>query len=272
MDQEQQKSNLNGLHAIAYCRVSTDDKGQTVATQERDIRAWADRYGVVIDNIYSDKGKSGDSYPRPGLSMAIVEINASSTASLLVAYDQSRLSRNENQDLPKIKTALKPGAVIRYAVYGDADPDNLGVQIVQAVKAVTNKQELTDLSIRTSKGLETRRAQGKHIGRPAKVIITDHPETLPAGVIQVADGTATLGTPDDKREERQRVYRGYVRGTKVLTKTEVLNYARLGWTPYRVSKYLGISPASFIRLMDKDHANIYDEYRAILAQVKGASA
>ena len=273
MDVEQQnKGPLDGLHAIAYCRVSTADKGQTVATQQRLIKEWADRYGVVIEQVFNDIGKSGDQYPRPGLSMAILELNASPTASILVSKDQSRLSRNEGQDLPKIKAVLKQGARIYYSDYGDTDPNNLGLRVTQAVKGVMNNEELTVLSDRTKKGMDTRKRAGKHIGRPAKVIITDHPETLPTGIIQKPDGSITDGCPDDKREERQRIYKGYARGTKVLSTEDVLNYARLGWTPYKVSKYLGISPASFIRLMDKDHADIYDEYRAILAQVKGASA
>ena len=270
MAEVEKKSTLDGLHAIGYCRVSTSDHTQTVATQQRQINEWAERMGVTIDAVYSDNGRHGDEYPRPGLAMALVELGASPTASILVSYDQSRLSRNEGEDLPKIKSTLKPGAIIRYVVYGDEDPDNLGIKLTQAIKAVTNNDELKVLSDRTKHGLKTRKDAGKHIGRPAKVVITDHPETLPAGLIQKRDGTITKGTPEELKDDRQRIYRPAPRGTRVLTKSEVLNYARLGYTPYKVAGMLGISPASFIRLMDKDHANIYDEYRQILASVKGA--
>lgn len=266
-----ENSVLNGLHAIAYCRVSTNDKGQTVKTQEREIRAWAERYGVVVDAWHSDIGKSGDMWPRPGLAMAITDLNISASAVILVAYSQSRLTRNASEDLPQIKRLLKAGALIRYAEYGDDDPDTLGAKMRDVVTATIDSAELDRLHDRTRKGMETRKRAGQHVGRPAKVVICDNPETLPKGLIQERDGTVTAGT-DPNDEDRQRHYKPYARGTIVLTKSEVLNYARLGWAPYKVSKILGISPASFIRLMDKDHADIYDQYREILAEVKGVKA
>lgn len=268
---EKPKSTLNGLHAIAYTRVSTKDKGQTIKTQENHIKQWADTYGVTIDAWFSDVGKSGDEWPRPQLSMAILTLNLSPSAVILVSYSQSRLTRNASEDLPEIKKLLKDGALIRYSEYGDDDPDTLGSKMRDAVTATIDSAELDRLHERTRAGMETRKKAGKHIGRPAKVIITDNPGALLKGVVQERDGTLTKGT-DPNAEDRQRHYKPYPRGTKILTKSEVLNYARMGWTPYKVSKILGISPASFIRIMSSEDVDIYDEYRAILAQVKGASA
>ncbi len=272
MTESEINSTLNGLHAIAYTRISTNDKGQTTKTQKRDIEQWAEKYGVTIDQWFSDEGKSGDMWPRPGLSMAITSLNISPSAVILVSYSQSRLTRNASEDLPQIKALLKQGALIRYSQYGDDDPNSLGARMRDTVTGVIDSDELTRIHERTRKGMETRKANGQHVGRPAKVVICDNPETLPKGLVQERDGTVTPGPDLNDGDERKRHYKPYPRGTKVLTKSEVLNYARLGWTPYRVSKILGISPASFIRLMDKDHADIYDEYKAILAQVKGVSA
>lgn len=134
-------SALEGMHAIGYCRVSTDpeDKGQTVETQKRQINEWAERYGVEIDDIYADEGISGGTWPRPMLSMAIMSL-VNSPASFLVCYDQSRLTRDAPAHLSQIKKALQ-GKVIRYVTDGDTDPDNLGIRIVSAIKAETDKEE-----------------------------------------------------------------------------------------------------------------------------------
>lgn len=263
------ESKLKDLHAVGYARVSTKDHTQTVKTQIRLIEEWAQKYGVIIDGIRYDQGKSGDMYPRPGLAMAICDL-ADSKASILVCTEQSRLTRNAPEDLAKIKKALPEGVIIRYTPYGDTDPDNIGVQIMDAVKGVTDNKELEDLHKRTKNGMDTRKRAGKHIGRPAKVVITDDPDKLPRGLIQQADGTRTPGTDLTKEDdERQRVYKGYARGTNVLTTSHVLSFAQKGLSMYKVSKLLGISPASFSRLLHD--AKIYDEYQAIYSQVKGVA-
>lgn len=247
-------SALKDMHAIGYCRVSTDpeDKGQTVETQKRQINEWADRYGVIIDDFFSDEGVSGGTWPRPNLSMAILTL-VNSPASILVCYDQSRLTRDAPAHLPQIKKLLN-GKVIRYVVDGDTDPDNLGVRIVSAIKGETDKEERRVLHDKTSAGMETRRAQGIHIGRPSKIVITDDPSKLPKGKVQAKDGTYT-----DKWH--------IPRGTRVYSKQQVLSWARQGWSAHKVAtELLGVSTSSFIRMMTD--AGIYGEYKQILQEVK----
>lgn len=247
-------SALEGMHAIGYCRVSTDpeDKGQTVETQKRQINEWAERYGVEIDGIYADEGISGGTWPRPMLSMAIMSL-VNSPASFLVCYDQSRLTRDAPAHLSQIKKALQ-GKVIRYVTDGDADPDNLGIRIVSAIKAETDKEERRVLHDKTKAGMATRKAQGKHIGRPSKVIITDDPDKVPKGQIQARDGTLT---------DKMRV----PRGTVVYSKEQALNWARLGWSAnYTAHNVLRMSTSSFIAMMKK--AGIYEEYKQILKEAK----
>lgn len=247
-------SALEGMHAIGYCRVSTDpeDKGQTVETQKRQINEWAERYGVEIDDIYADEGISGGTWPRPMLSMAIMSL-VNSPASFLVCYDQSRLTRDAPAHLSQIKKALQ-GKVIRYVTDGDTDPDNLGIRIVSAIKAETDKEERRVLHDKTKAGMETRKAQGKHIGRPSKVIITDDPDKVPKGKIQARDGTLT---------DKSRV----PRGTVIYSKEQALNWARLGWSAnYTAHNVLRMSTSSFIAMMKK--AGIYEEYKQILKEVK----
>ena len=247
-------SALKDMHAIGYCRVSTDpeDKGQTVETQKRQINEWAQRYGVIIDAVFSDEGISGGTWPRPNLSMAILTL-VNSPASILVCRDQSRLTRDAPAHLPQIKKLLQ-GKVIRYTVDGDRDTEDLGSQMESAVRGVIDKEERRKLKENTKNGMRTRKEQGKHIGRPSKIVITDEPEKLPRGKVQAKDGTFT-----DKMH--------IPRGTRIYTKQQVLGWARQGWSAHKVAtELLGVSTSSFIRMMDE--AQIYTEYRAILKEVK----
>lgn len=226
---------LSGLHAVAYARVSTDDKGQDTGVQIDAINKWADANGVIIDRAVCED-VSGAVWPRQGLSDAIVTL-VTSGASMLVCYDQSRLTRNAPEHLPLIKQLLG-SKVIRYVVNGDADPDSIGVRLVNSIKAETDKEERHVLSEKTKLGLYHRRdVLNKHIGRPARVIIADDTDGFKTGLIT------------DK--------------TILLKPSKVLAFASQGWTPcYVAQKLLDIPPCTFIRELRR--SGVYDDYYKIL--------
>ena len=236
-------SDLEGMHAIGYCRVSTDDKGQTTAQQKEEIIKWASAHGVVMDGIY-EEDVSGTVFPRPALSLALVTV-ATTSASMLVCYDQSRLTRDADAHLPLIKQMLG-NKVIRYVVNGDLDPDNMATQIIDHIKGITNKEERKVLSVKTSLKLQhLRDIEGVHVGRPAVIVITDDLTKYPKGYISTEGKTKTL----------------------VYKPEQVLQFARSGWTPcYVAIKILRIPPATFNRALEK--AGLTEEYRSILKEVR----
>lgn len=240
---------LKGLHAVGYCRVSTDDMGQTNETQKRLIDQWAQAQGVIIDAYYMDE-LSGGIFPRPQLASALVML-ATSPASMLVCYDQSRLTRNAPEHLPLINQMLG-NKVIRYVTNGDMAPDTLGVRIINAIKGETDKDERLKLHKRTSDALQTRINNGQHVGRPATIIITADASAYPRGLIASSEGSTIHG------KDRKVT-------TRILTPSEVLNFARAGFSSYRVSQMLRISPTTFNKALED--ANLTAQYRAIL---KGA--
>lgn len=238
-------SALKDMHAIAYCRVSTEpeDKGQSVKNQIKAIKDWANLYGVKIDNIFSDEGISGGTFPRPNLAMALMSL-ATSPASMLVCYDQSRLTRDAKAHLPLIEKMIE-GKVIRYVIDGDLDTNSLGARMTSAINGVIDEDYRRKLHDKTSLAMKRKQLEGKHIGRPSKVVITANPRELPKGKIKTEEGKSTI----------------------ILTPEQALNFARQGWTPYKVSKeMLGISPASFIRILTDAH--IYEQYKQILEEVR----
>lgn len=224
-------SDLTGLQAIGYCRISTDDKGQTVETQKRHIESWATQNGVTIKAIYADEGVSGNTFPRPQLSLAIVDA-VSSHVPILVCYDQSRLTRNGAEHLPIIKKMLG-STVIRYTSL-DIDPDNLGGRLMSAVKSVTDSEERAILRTKTKIGMETRKLQGKHVGRPARFLFKEEIATAPTGL-----------------------YKAGV--TVVMAMPVVMAYADAGLSIRAVAKdYLGINSATLHDALVR--ADLLNEY------------
>lgn len=181
-----------GMTALGYCRVSTDDKGQTNETQERAIREWAERTGAELKGIYYDE-MTGTTLSRPGLMSAVGRILCDEIQ-ILVAYDHSRLTRNE--ELDKIREMIGRCS-IRF-VASDIDPDSLGGRVYDEVKQIFDKEENLQRSIKTAGGMDTRRRNNIHVGRPAKLVFAEELETGIQGLNTTIDGehkTQTLVYP-----------------------------------------------------------------------------
>lgn len=223
--------------------------GQTNETQKRLISNWAEAQGVIIDAYYMDE-ESGANWPRPQLATALLML-ATSPAAMLVCYDQSRLTRNAPEHIPLINRMLGD-KVIRYVTNGDMAPDSLGARVINAIKGETDKEERAKLHKRTSDALQTRKSQGQHVGRPARLIICADTSTLPRGLVASSNG-ATIHGKDRKVT------------TRVLSPGEVLNFARAGFSPYKAARMLEVTPTTFNNALKS--ANLTTEYYAIL---KGA--
>ena len=246
-----QNKPLEGLHAIGYCRVSTDDKGQDTDIQAEAIRNWAVSQGVTIDNIFSED-ISGATWPRPQLAMALMTL-ATSQASILVCYDQSRLTRDASAHMPLIQKMMGD-KIIRYVVNGDQDPNSLGIKMLNAIKGVTDSEERKVLGAKTQLALIYRRdTLHIHVGRPAKLVITDHPE-------QYNTGKVSLGPQDGKKTQ-----------TLIIHPSQLMGWARQGWAPsYVANTLLNVSPQLFLKVLKE--SPYYEEYYRTLRASKGASA
>ena len=234
-------SALEGLHAVAYARVSTDDKGQDTNIQIEQIKKWAAANGVVLDAVF-DEDVSGTVFPRPKLSEALLTVRTTS-ASMLVCYDQSRLTRDAEHHLAQIKDIIGEGKTIRYVVSGSMDADSMGVRVMSAIKSVTDDEERRVLAEKTKGALEYRRdVLNIHVGRPARVVVTDAPDTLKKGVI----GEKTI----------------------VLSTMRALSFAAQGWHPsYVARKILMVPPITFLRALER--AKLTEKYQAVCEKANG---
>lgn len=186
-------SELKGLTAIGYCRISTDDKGQTVETQKNLINEWAKRKGVTIRAIYADEGISGSAFPRPELSQALIDIKTTNTP-ILVCLNQSRLTRDASAHMPIINQILDKTCIIRY-VELDIPVDDLGGQMALAVTAVLDAEERRRISQRTAQRMRDLKEQGKYCGRPAAFMFREDVTRAPQGLFK-AGRTITLSKPE----------------------------------------------------------------------------
>lgn len=231
---------LRDLHAIGYCRVSTDDKGQDPETQADAIHKWADANGVLIDRIFLEEA-SGTLWPRPVLSTALVTLRTTN-ASILVCYDQSRLTRDGETQLPLINELLGEGKIIRYVTNGDVDADNIGIRLTNAIRTITDAEERKKLSARTSMALVHKRdVLHIHVGRPARLVICEDLATLNRGKVTAS--------------------------TTVLRPDSVLNFARNGWTLHYVANNILHVDLSILYRAVKG-AGLLEEYRTILQEVR----
>ena len=231
----------NRLHAIGYCRVSTDDKGQDPEIQAKEIQKWCESNNIALDRIYLEEC-SGMQWPRDELSKALVSVRTGK-ASVLICYDQSRLTRNAKEHMPLINGLIGEGKIIRFVTNGDQDPSSFGVRIINAIKNETDNEERRVLGEKTKLALVYRRdVLHKHVGRPARLVITDDVSMFPEGKI--------------------------CKTTIILSPKDVLRYADSGWSPNYVAKRILKVPAmTFYRALES--AELMDEYNKKLGEHYG---
>ena len=220
--------------------MSTDDKGQDPEIQAREIEKWAMTNGVILDAMFTEEA-SGGQWPRDELSKALVTIRTGN-ATILICYDQSRLTRDADAHMPFIRELMGNGKIIRYVVNGDQDPNSIGVKMINAIKNVTDSEERRVLREKTSLALRYRRdVMHIHVGRPSRLVITEDKSTYPTG--KVTDKTI------------------------VLTPSQVLNFARQGWTPnYVASHLLNVPSITFSRALKS--AGLHEEYYIVLQSME----
>ena len=85
-----------GKRVAVYVRVSTD--GQTVANQERELAAVAERHGWTVVEVFRDQGVSGtrDAHQRPGFARLLQAV-ARREVDVVAAWSVDRFGRSLQQ-------------------------------------------------------------------------------------------------------------------------------------------------------------------------------
>lgn len=224
----------DGMSAILYARVSTDDKGQTTETQVRAGKEWCARNGVTLKNIYEEE-RSGKDQDRPKLREAKGRISERDV-NILLARDESRLSRS-TEDMEEISAYCKMfGCVIRYFNSSSRPEDGAGY-LINALNTWQASEERKKLVANTISGMQTAKLRGVHCGRMLAFCFAD----------RVA-------------ENERKIQKDGPHRTVIVTKDMVLDYARQGMGISRSAELLGVSATTLKDAMKAE--GILEGYRS----------
>jgi DNA invertase Pin-like site-specific DNA recombinase len=147
-----------------YVRVSTD--GQTVANQERELAAVAERHGWTVVEVFRDQGVSGakDGRQRPGYARLLQGV-ARKDFDIVAAWSVDRLGRSLQQLLVFLGE-LKAKGVDLYLHQQGVDTSTPAGRALFQMMGVFAEFERAMIVERVQAGLRRARAQGKKLGRP----------------------------------------------------------------------------------------------------------
>ena len=206
-----------GMSAVLYARVSTDDKDQTTETQIRNMRAWCAEQGVEIVGEY-DEEKSAKDLDRPKFDACIGRI-ARGGVNILLAWNESRLSRDMDDMSTITKIVRSYGTVIRY-VANSVEPENSTGKLLNSINTWQAQEERKKLSLNTKVGMETAKAHGVHCGRMLAMCWSH----------KVAECESMIAKGE-----------GCKRPTKIVSIDVVMDLAKQGYTINRASSIVGVS-------------------------------
>ena len=223
------RSDIQGQRAVLYARVSTDDQGQTTETQKIAMEQWCRSKGVEIAAYYQEE-MTGTTLNRPELKRAMSECMFGG-ADILLAYDQSRITRGN--DLDDVIRKISP-ARLMFVVTGEMSADSLIGTMVNSVQGAFDQYENKVRRDKTKMGLATRRdVENKHIGRPAKFMFAE----------DLDDSYDGRSRPEHSSEDGKRV----IPATKIITESQFYGYARDGYSLSWVAKnVLGVSKSALL--------------------------
>ena len=147
-----------------YLRVSTDE--QTVANQQRELQAVADRHGWQIVATFTDEGISGAKGrdKRPGFDLLCRGITRREF-DLVAAWSVDRLGRSL-RDLVTFLDELRSKNVDLYLHQQGLDTSTPSGRAMFGMLSVFSEFERAMIVERVKSGLARARSQGKRLGRP----------------------------------------------------------------------------------------------------------
>ena len=160
------------IGAVAYLRVSTDDRGQDPERQLITIRPWCEREGVDLLDVIPDEGTSAtrtNPFQRPRFIIAC-ERAKSLGATAIVVEVTDRWGRQGSKEDAWAEVELRR----RYnlALYrADKSVSQHGTMIgntIDALKAEGAHEWVSEHRRKVKTGMENAMKKGIHVGRPPK--------------------------------------------------------------------------------------------------------
>jgi len=218
---------LEGFTAIGYARVSTDDKDQTTESQKREIKKWCEHQKVNLLEIYEEE-KSAKDLDRPEFDRLIGRITRDRIA-LVVAWSESRISRDTNDMQQILGLFNKFNVKIRYVSSSSVHPEESGGELMNYINTWQAKEERAKLKINTKNGMTTAKRKGIHCGRPLALVF-DH----------------------NFERDKARVRLGGANPTIIVTLESVFEFAKLGYSVSQTAGMIGVNRSTLERALDQE--------------------
>lgn len=152
--------------ALAYVRVSTQEQaneGASLDAQRNALTAEAERRGWDLE-LVADEGLSAKNLDRPGLTGALDRLDHGD-ADALLSVRLDRVSRSVVDFAGILARANRRGWQV-VLLSPDLDTADPAGKFTAHVLAAAAEYERDLIGVRTREGMDQRRAQGVHVGRP----------------------------------------------------------------------------------------------------------
>lgn len=150
-------------HAVIYARYSRDRQREaSIDDQVRNCTRFAEREGLAIGEVFSDKAISGAVLARPGY-QAMLEAAMAGSVGVLIVDDLSRLSRDDYEMKGVIRRLTWRGVRI-VGVSDGYDSERKGHKIHAGFKGLMNELFLDDIRERTHRGMTGQAFKGYNCG------------------------------------------------------------------------------------------------------------
>jgi DNA invertase Pin-like site-specific DNA recombinase len=150
-------------HAIIYARYSRDRQREaSIDDQVRNCTRFAEREGLAVADVFSDKAISGAVLARPGY-QAMLEAAMAGRVGVLIVDDLSRLSRDDYEMKGVIRRLTWRGVRI-IGVSDGYDSERKGHKIHAGFKGLMNELFLDDIRERTHRGMTGQALKGFNCG------------------------------------------------------------------------------------------------------------
>jgi DNA invertase Pin-like site-specific DNA recombinase len=160
------KQTANPTTVVGYCRVSTDEQGDSglgLAAQRAAIQAECDRRGWILAEVYEDV-LSGRTLNRPGVAAALTAVESGAASTLIVAK-LDRLSRSL-LDFAGLMRQAQASDWNLVALDLGIDLSTPAGEFMANVMASAAQWERRIIGQRTRDALAVKRGQGVRLGRP----------------------------------------------------------------------------------------------------------
>lgn len=155
---------------VGYCRVSTDQQGDSGAgleAQESRIRDEVARRGWKLREVYVDVASGKSTRKRPELAKALADLDAG-RASVIVVAKLDRLSRSMLDFARLVDRAAREGWSITALDIGIDTSTTNGRMLANIIMALA-QWEREMIGDRTKAALGAVKARGTRLGRPTRV-------------------------------------------------------------------------------------------------------